>query len=304
MQNKKISTAVGTIVLLVVAVTIGMLVWKNGKTQPVSEQPQKIVNVKKQEIQLEMNNQNVPEGEEFPSILAEPNMSMEEIIKQMIFKRSPEWKIKNYSISVTVEISQENYAIGRFVYDNNKTEYHNAAEGIWFAAKENQSWTLVGTSYAGYWGVCQDFKKYKFPADMTPDCWDTEKNILIDTTNPKRFYQSGFTKADKKELVQAFIEYVKNEAKDGSGHWRSYLSKDLYVKVNKNTANHLNGVFLTGGSENISAPYFLATKQSGKWIVVHESQDYPICSTIDPYNFTRDIIEKCYDEKNKQFKEL
>ncbi|EKD95489.1 MAG: hypothetical protein ACD_24C00472G0001 [uncultured bacterium] len=306
MQNKKISTAIGTIVILIVAVTVGMLVWKIEKNQPIVEQPQKIVNIKKQETPPEINkqnNQNVPEGEEFPSILAEPNMSMEDIVKQLIFKRSPEWEIKNYSISVTVETNQENHAIGRFIYDNNKKEHHNTAEGIWFAAKEDQSWTLVGTSYTGYWGICQDFKKYKFPTNMIPDCWDIEKNILIDTTNTIKFYTSGFTKSDKTEIIKSFLDHYKKTYQGSEGR-DFYLNKDLYLKIDKSTDKYFKGRILIGGIENHSTPYTLAVKENEQWKILLQSQDIPLCSIVEPYKFPSEIVDKCYDEINKKEKDI
>lgn len=302
MQNKKISTVIGTTVLLIIATTTFAFIWKIEKNQLAVEQPQKVINVNKQKTSPEINqqdSQNVPEGEEFPSISVEPNMSMEEVVKQMIFKKSPGWKMKNYSISATVETNQGNHAIGRFIYDNNKTVYHSKAEGIWFAAKEGQIWTLVGTSYVGYWGACQDFKKYNFPADMTPDCWDTEKNILIDTTNPKRFYQNGFTKSDKLAIIKSFRDYYLGfEDRD------FYLNKDLYLKIDKNTEEYFKGRILIGKIENHSTPYILAVKENGQWKVLLRSQDIPLCGLVEQYKFPSEIIDKCYDEINKKEKEI
>jgi hypothetical protein len=224
--------------------------------------------------------------EEIPTIEIQPGVSLEDIIKQALYKKYPNWKSKNFNVMVAVETNQENHAIGRVVFEGGQ---HNSGEAIWFAAESNNSWTLTSVSGVGYWGVCQDFKKYKFPADMTPDCWDTEKNILIDTSNPQRFYSDGFTKADKKELIQAFISYRKLYSNKND----VYLNKDLYVKITKNTEGHFKGAMLIGGSENHSAPYFLAAKQNGKWVFVTSGQDDPSCDVIEPYNFPHDIVDKC-----------
>ncbi|MFZ2226265.1 MAG: hypothetical protein WA064_02350 [Candidatus Moraniibacteriota bacterium] len=308
MNNKKIPTSTGAIVLIIIALTVFGVVWGWEKNQEVIEQSQVAVNIKKpaatqENQQNQVANQNTSQGVEFPTISTQPGMRLEDIIKQAIYKKSPDWKNRNYDIVVTVETSKENYAIGRFVYDGyNVTRdgsHHNTGEEIWFAAKSDESWTLTGVSGAGYWGSCQNFKKYNFPLDMTPDCWDTDKNILIETSNPKRFYPDGFTKTDKKELIQAFISFIKEQKKSGKWEPDSYLQKDLYVKVDKKVGNYIYGAMLISGSQNISTPYFLAVKKNSEWIVVHNGQDIPNCSAICPYKFPHEIIGTCYDDVSK-----
>ena len=302
-DNKKIPTWLGVVIIIIFAITAGMFVRQVVKNQEARERQGNMIGMRKQEASPVVNqkknqdNQDISKEEEFPSVSVEPGMSIEDIIKQALYKRTPDWKIKNYSIAVTVETNRENHAIGRFTYDGYNVvkdgTYHNTGDGIWFAAQSDNSWTLAVVSGVGYNGSCQIFKKYKFPSDMTPDCWDTEKNALIDTSNPQRFYANGFAKKDKKELVQAFIDYAKRGATDGSGYWSDWLTKTLYVKVNKHIRNYLSGTILIGGSENISPARFFATKQSGKWIVVYNGQDKPLCSAVDPYNFPKEIVDGC-----------
>jgi len=301
MKNQKIPTWLGTVIIIIIAVTIGMFAWK-------IEESNKKIESQAPSIASQQNQDQEHEEVEFPTVKAQPGMTLEDIIKQALYEKTPDWKIRNYDIDVTVETNKNSHAIGRFVYDGyNVTKdgkYHNVAEGIWFAAKSDEGWTLVETSGAGYWGSCQVFKRYDFPIDMTPDCWDTEKNILINTSNPERFYPDNFAKADKNELVQAFISYIKKEVSPKNQKSNNYLTKDLYVKIDKKIDNYISGAILIGGLENISVPYFLAVKKNGKWIVVYNGQDIPSCNIVEPYKFPNKIIGSCYDEINKKEKKV
>ena len=301
MKNKNISTLTGAVILVIIAITAGELVLTYEKQNDTIQTLNRIGSDAQVLSQNIMKNQRerLPAvvSEEFPMVQIQPGLSLEELIKQAFYKKYPHWESKNFNVAVTVETNQERHAIGRVVFDGGQ---HNNGELIWFAAESNNSWTLTNVSGVGYWGACQDFRKYSFPKDMTPDCWDTEKNILIDTSNPQRFYSDGFTKSDKQELIRAFISYKKTTHYDKND---VYLHKDLYVKITKNTKDYFEGAILIGGYENYSAPYFLAAKQNGKWVFVTSGQDDPSCDAIEPYDFPRDIVDKCYDEQTKQTKE-
>lgn len=297
MDDKRIPTYLGTVILVIIAITVGTFVWVYEKNQQdIAIQPP--IPKGNQQKQAPIT------PEKYPAIPEQPDMSLEDIIRQAIYKKVPDWKIRNYDITVTVETDKENHAIGRFIYDGysvvNDGRHHDTGEGIWFAAESNANWILTGISYVGYWGSCQDFQKYGFPTDMTPDCWDTEKNILVDTAKPQRFYHNGFTKDDKKKLIQAFNSYLEEVSDSGGYVPESYLHNNLYVRFDKLADNFLVGTILIGGSQNISAPYFLATKQNSKWIVVYNGQDIPPCSAIKSYNFPHNIVGECYDEQSKR----
>jgi len=47
MNNQKISTARGTIILIIIALTVGVFVWKVGKDQEATDQSQSVVSIKK-----------------------------------------------------------------------------------------------------------------------------------------------------------------------------------------------------------------------------------------------------------------
>lgn len=292
--SQKIRITLAAVVGIFLVFALGMAVWEKNNDKQAKTTEQEQMGEKNETIQ------DTSKGEEFPTVVAQPNESLEGIMKQAIFKKHPDWEDKNYTVSVTIETNENNFAIGEISYDNNKTDkYHNSAEGAWFAAKSNNIWTLVSESYVGYWGKCQDFEKFNFPKNLTPDCWDMEKNILIDTSNPERFYKNGFTKADKTSLIKAYLSYQKNE----SDNLEFYLNKTLYIKVNKNTKNYIEGAVLFGGIENHSNPYFLGVKLNNEWEVILVSQDIPLCSAIDPYKFPKKIVDRCYDEKSKKERE-
>lgn len=303
MNQKKIPTSIGVAVIIIIAITIGMFTWKWEKVEDqIAPKTQDAITTENQ------GQLSVSKEVEFPTVKAQSGMSLEDIIKQALYEKTPDWKIRNYDIDVTIETNKNSHAIGRFVYDGyNITKdgkYHNASEGIWFAAKSDEGWTLIETAGASYWGSCQNFKKYEFPSDMIPDCWDADKKVLIDTSNPKNFYPNGFTKADKKKLVKAFLSYIRKQKNSGKWEPDIYLQKDLYVKVDEKVDNYIAGAILVGGIQNISAPYFLAVKKNGNWIVVYNGQDNPYCSDIEMYHFPHEIIDQCYDEQSKSMKDV
>ena len=122
------------------------------------------------------------------------------------------------------------------------------------------------------------------------------------TENQQSQAQNELTEADKNKLVQAFIVYIKTLDDSKHPEKSSYLNKNLYVRINKNTENYLNGTMLIVGSENISAPYFLAFKQGANWKVVFNGQDIPDCNLVEPLNFPSEIVAKCYDAQSNQEK--
>lgn len=221
-------------------------------------------------------------------------IGLESQIKQSLYEKIS--SLKDTELTASIELEEDGYLTGKFNYTNKNNDNK---EGIFFAAKINGKWEIAELSYIGYNGICQNFQKYNFPPDMTPDCWDERKNILVDTSNPERFYKNGFTKKDKAELKQSFISYMKKKQPEIPDF---YLDKDLYIRIDKNTDYYVRGTALTGGSKNISAPYFLAVKQNDIWKVIFNGQDYPDCNILAPYNFPDNIIDKCFDESIKKLK--
>lgn len=125
-----------------------------------------------------------------------------------------------------------------------------------------------------------------------------------ETKNQQNQAQNGLTEVDKNKLVQAFVVYIKTLDDSKHPEKSSYLNKNLYVRINKNTDNYLNGTMLIVGSENISAPYFLAFKQGNIWKVVFNGQDIPDCNLVEPLNFPSEIVAKCYDVQSNQEKAI
>jgi hypothetical protein len=283
MNNKKIPTGIGTAIITIIAVTAGVFVLKCEKQQ--SEAQLSSANIIKD---------NAPKNQQQLPSNADGNI--ENNIKQAFYNKFPDWK--NHALTISVETNQEEHAIGKFVYDNGRNDEFSKGEGVWFAAKTSDVWVISEISYVGYNGTCQDFKKYNFPSDMIPDCWDNENNIQIETINPERFYVDGITKESKKEITRAFLSYIKT-----TSHLAIYVNKDLSLLIIKNTEKYLKGMILINGVENHSMPDFYAAKVGEKWKVVFNGQDYPPCSVIEEYNFPNNIIEKCSDEENKQIKD-
>ena len=98
MDNKKISTGVGAVVLVIIAITVSVFVWKWEKREGLQ-----MTMLPEKNNELSKISNITPEVEEFPSIVITPGISLEEIIKQAVFKKYPDWEINNYAISVTIE---------------------------------------------------------------------------------------------------------------------------------------------------------------------------------------------------------
>jgi hypothetical protein len=95
MDNNKIPTRAGVIVILIMAITAGAFVWKWEKNQPVANQAQQIVQTKKMAAQSSEANQQSRNQQEIkqpitPSLKDEANKSPEQIVKDFY-----EWYIGN-----------------------------------------------------------------------------------------------------------------------------------------------------------------------------------------------------------------
>ncbi len=69
--------------------------------------------------------------------------------------------------------------------------------------------------------------------------------------------------------------------------------ENLIVTVSQNT-----GKFAKGGireKDAMGGAMFIAAYSSGKWVIVHDGQSNPLCSTIAPYNFPTDMVPECLD---------
>lgn len=291
MKNQKVDIKLGTLILIIIAITAGFFVWKVGKGMDENQSSNLIVykegNKKKD---------NMIQAEEFPIVFMRPEMKLENVIQQALFKKYPDWKNKNYIVNVSVEIDKESHAIGRFTYCS-EHDKNSKGDGTWFASENNNNWILTDISYVGYNGTCQNFWKYNFPEDMIPDCWDNEKNIQVETKNPDTFYLNGITKKDKEGIIESFILFIKNEP-----YAQYYTMDNSHVLIIKNSEKYLKGMILRDGIENHSVPNFYAVKNLGKWNVVFNGHDHPSCNIAEKYNFPSDILGKCYDEINKQEK--
>jgi hypothetical protein len=257
-MNKKIIT---TVIFLSVAVLIGLSFYVFKRSDNIDNRLSK----KTENIQVD-NIDNI-----------------ESDIENAFYQKFPDWKKE--IVKVQIEEKKEGSAFGKMEYRDH--------EYFWFAiTKMNNEWEIVSHSGVNYIGTCQDFMKYNFPQEMTPDCWDNDKNILIDTTNPNLFYEKGFAINDKKEILDSFHTYKQEENK--SSYDRFYKDQDLFLIIYKVSGNYFKGSVHIGGNDNYSAPYIFAVKGDDGWNVVFQGQDHPSCDIVDKYNIPEKIYEECF----------
>lgn len=211
--------------------------------------------------------------------------SINKNIKDAFLNKYPNWAKDDFNI--VIEEESDNYAMGIISWDKRERK------AFWFAAKKDSQWLIVNYNGGGYFGVCQDFIEYNFPAEITPDCWDEEEKKIINTPNPDRFY-NGLTLSDKEKIKQAFLDFKKDDA--------HFQDKEIYVKFNEIIGDYLKGVILIGGIENHSAPYFLAVRNSNNWKVLYYGQEDPFCENIEGYDFPVEMVSGCWRTGNDWIK--
>jgi hypothetical protein len=211
-----------------------------------------------------------------------PVNNTDEEIKDYFLQKYPQFKNKIYNFHIDENLN--GYARGTFILDDNRLD--NKEKGYVFAAKINSQWNIVHYGFKGYLGICQDFRKYNFPLKMTPDCWDTKQKILINTTNPEKFY-NGLTFEDKENLRIVFLDFIKN---------KKYEEKEIFINFSKSIDNYLEGIVLIGGVENYSAPHFFAVKSNNIWKIIYYGQEEPM------YNFPLEIIRNCWKTESERIK--
>jgi hypothetical protein len=270
-MDKKIPTSIGTIILVIIAVTVFMFVWIYEKNQYTDEQ--------------------IPYQSFQSKVVATKDASLEESVKIGLENEFTGQRISN----VTASFIDGDHAFGTFTYQDSGQYVHE--DQVWFASKTDSIWKINNVSFAGYFGLCEVFAKNGFSSAMTPDCWDQERKVLIETTAPQNFYLHGFTKTDKARLIKAFLVYMKASMPN---YVETYSNKTLFVRVNQNTSNYLRGTILIGGQENISAPNFYAVKEKNIWKVLFNGQDWPNCANVDSYHFPQQILQNCYDDQAKK----
>lgn len=235
--------------------------------------------LKKAQVQ-KLNNAPIAEeqGDKFFEIKdPDQDQTDEEGIRSAFMKRSPHWKF----FETAIEEKSSTHAIGTITWDKNES-----GNTHWFAAKDGNAWEIVDYG-PGYFGTCQQFQKYEFPKAMTPDCWDADKKIIVNTSNPERFY-NGLTVNDKEEIIEAFLTFM--------GPNSQFQDADLYVKYDENIGGYLRAAILIGGQERVSVPQIFAAKRNGEWRVLYYGQEDPSCSDIEGYDFPVSMISQCWGE--------
>lgn len=82
------------------------------------------------------------------------------------------------------------------------------------------------------------------------------------------------------------------------------LSEDaITVTISKHIGDYARGGIVEKSSEVGGAQWF-AAKTSGAWVIVHDGQDYPKCSSLVGYSFPKEILDSCWDEATNKVKSL
>lgn len=108
MDNKKIPTWLGTIILLIIAITVGAFVWKVEKNQPYISQPQYVTNTKK------------PAVTQMPTVVQQNQQQDFLIVKPTLPINQSKWKVlTNKSAGFSIQYPPE------FFIDNESDAIYN-----------------------------------------------------------------------------------------------------------------------------------------------------------------------------------
>lgn len=95
-------------------------------------------------------------------------------------------------------------------------------------------------------------------------------------------------KSDLEEIKEAFAKKYNKPV------------NQVEVSISKN-----NGTQATGGVKfagEMGGAFWLAYKQAGSWIIVHDGQGTISCEAIAPYNFPSAMAPECVDKNGKLIK--
>jgi len=205
-------------------------------------------------------------------------VSLNEKIVLAFLQKFPTWSKDDIDVKVFEE--RDTFARGDILFRKSANLAH------WFAVKSGEKWEIVSYD-VDYFGICQDFQKYQFPLEMIPDCWDMEKKIIVNTSNPQLYYH-GLTIDDKEALKKAFLKFVNND---------QYSLADLNIKFSRIDGKYLQGAILFSGVDNYSASHFFAVKDLEEWRVLYYGQENPPCENKRGYKFPKDMISNCWNGK-------
>lgn len=203
-------------------------------------------------------------------------ISLDEKIGLAFLSKFPSWSKDDIEIKVVER--RDVFARGDILFRKSTDLAH------WFAVKSGGKWEIISYD-VDYFGICQDFQKYQFPLEIIPDCWDSEKKIIVNTSNPQLYYY-GLTIDDKEALKKAFLEFVNND---------QYSLADLNIKFGRINGEYLQGAILFSGVDNYSASHFFAVKDRGEWKILYYGQENPPCKSIQNYKFPKDMISNCWN---------
>jgi len=81
------------------------------------------------------------------------------------------------------------------------------------------------------------------------------------------------------------------------------ISKEMItVTISKHIGNYAVGGITE--KDAIGGAQWFAAKTGDGWVIVHDGQDYPTCSSLVGYDFPKEILTSCWDNTTNKVKSL
>ena len=110
-----------------------------------------------------------------------------------------------------------------------------------------------------------------------------------------------FFNSPNKELEEITEEEISSEESIKNLFAEKY-SKDLseiLITIDKEENDHFSGIVVFGDGGPGEAGGFLAVKIDDVWELVYDGNGFIPCLTIEPYDFSVDMVEECFDEETQ-----
>lgn len=315
MQDKKVSTAVGTILLLFIAVIVGMLILKIEKNQSVIEQFTGINSFKKPiiiQVPVENNKEDLNQKQEDLNYKNKTKESNRDVSEEK--KALNKINIKNS----TPESLVTNIYDAIFKSDNNINSRIDQNECALF-------WKMAGDVKFGFGGwkamaTRQDLSIINEDIDILGDFFvhngfKKNKDNTFTNSEEEIMYSPGQSFGFEKEKMRCLIKWNQsspepnlryyldvscgNYSSENEDNFQTFLNVLGSGTTRFFCVKKRNNYFATGTSSGQGVWH--GRKIDGRWKITSSGQDYPICSKVA--DFPKDFYEKCYDEKNKEIKD-
>ena len=115
---------------------------------------------------------------------------------------------------------------------------------------------------------------------------DNEEEIIADEVA-----DVGETVMVEEDLVEEDLEAIFATAFEEK---YNKIAGSAEISINIVEDEHVSGGVKFAGE--ISGGWFLGAKDEGKWIIVADGNGTVMCSEIEPYNFSAEMVPECWDE--------